>query len=150
MTQLAPASLPRETSLLAGYIAREKAFRGIGPRRAAALAVAFGDGLGDAILALDERVVEIVGEEPAIAAAAALEVRQVEAELLDWLHRIGAGMPLAVAIRLALRRRHSPGGRDRGRRPPPRHCGDGSCADRRRLPWARLHPAGRKHRPARG
>ncbi|WP_157764560.1 hypothetical protein [Rhodobacter sp. CZR27] len=33
-----PSGIPRVTGLLATYMAREKAFRGIGPRRAAALA----------------------------------------------------------------------------------------------------------------
>lgn len=96
-----PASLPSETGLLAAYMASERAFRGIGPRRAAALADALGDGLKAAILALDQRVIEIVGEEPAIAAGAAIEARQSEVAFLSWLDEIGAKISAAQAIRLA-------------------------------------------------
>ncbi|SHJ12986.1 exodeoxyribonuclease V alpha subunit [Palleronia salina] len=98
---LVATGLPSETSLLATYIASDRTFRGIGPRRAAALAEALGDDLQAAILALDKRVIEIVGEEPAIEAAAAMEARQSEVALLSWLDDIGAQIPTANAIRLA-------------------------------------------------
>lgn len=103
MTSVAsePSGLPREIGLLATYIAREKAFRGIGPRRAAALAAALGDNLEASILALDERVIEIVGDEAAIAAAAAMEARHAETAFLGWLSEIGAEIPVGKAIRLA-------------------------------------------------
>lgn len=97
----APSGLPSEIGLLATYIAREKDFRGIGPRRAAALAAALGDDLEASILALDERVIEIVGEESAIAAAAAMEARHAETAFLIWLNEIGAEIPVTKAIRLA-------------------------------------------------
>lgn len=103
MTSVAsePSALPREPGLLATYIAREKAFRGIGPRRAAALAAALGDDLEASILALDDRVIEIVGDDAAIAAAAAMEARHAETAFLGWLNEIGAEIPVGKAIRLA-------------------------------------------------
>lgn len=93
--------MPSEIGLLVSYIAREKAFWGIGPRRAAALAAALGDDLQASILALDERVIDIVGEESAIAAAAAMEALQAETVFLSWLNKIGANIPVSEAIRLA-------------------------------------------------
>ncbi|MCC8950216.1 AAA family ATPase [Bradyrhizobium sp. Arg62] len=93
--------LPAEANLLVAYLARERAFRGIGPRRAAALGEAFGAGLKDAIMRLDEGVIELVGEEPALAAAAAIEVRQAEAAMLEWIDAIGARIPIDKAIRIA-------------------------------------------------
>jgi len=103
MTSVAsePSALPREPGLLATYMAREKAFRGIGPRRAAALAAALGDDLEASILALEDRVIEIVGDEAAIAAAAAMEARHAETAFLGWLNKIGARIPVGKAIRLA-------------------------------------------------
>lgn len=99
----APArrGLPSETQLLAAYIMREPAFRGIGKKRAKALADAFGADLQAALLAIDDRVVEIIGEEPAIAAAAAMELRVAEVDFLSWLDQIGAKILPQKAIRLA-------------------------------------------------
>jgi len=75
MTHHLPSrGLPVASSLLVSYLARERAFRGIGPVRAAALVEAFGKGLKEALLSLDAGVVDIIGEEPAITAAAFLLV----------------------------------------------------------------------------
>lgn len=103
MKRTAPVSAPppSETSLLAEYMATERAFRGIGPRRATALANTFGDDLRAATLAIDQRVIDIVGEESAIAASAAMETRQPEIAFLLWLDEIGAKIPVSKAIRLA-------------------------------------------------
>ena len=96
-----PRGLPERCSHLADYLARERAFKFIGPKRAAALLETFGSELKDAILGLDDRVVNIVGEAPAIHAAAVLETRLPEAEFLDWLSKIRADIPASKAISLA-------------------------------------------------
>lgn len=93
--------LPRHCAHLADYLARERAFKFIGPKRAAALRETFGSELRDAILKLDDRVVDILGEAPAINAAAVLEARLPEAEFLEWLSRIQANIPISRAIRIA-------------------------------------------------
>ncbi|MDD9727265.1 AAA family ATPase [Roseovarius sp. SK2] len=96
-----PQGLPSKTPLLAAYLRRERAFRGIGKERARALADAFGDDLQAALLAIDDRVIEIIGEEPAIAAAAAMELRVPETGFLSWLDEIGANIDPQKAIRVA-------------------------------------------------
>ncbi len=93
--------LPSETLLLAAYLARNPAFPRIGENRAKALAEAFGPDLKAALLAIDDRVVEIIGEEPAIAAAAAMELREAETAFLSWLDEVGANIPPPKAIRIA-------------------------------------------------
>lgn len=69
--------------------------------RAAALHEALGPDLRGAILAIDDRVVDIIGELPAINAAAVLETRVPETEFLTWLSDIRANIPPSKAIRLA-------------------------------------------------
>ena len=93
--------LPSSSAHFAQYLARERAFKHIGPARAAALYEAFGDLLSDAILNLDEGVVDIVGEVNAINAAAVLETRMPETAFLEWLETINADIPSFKAIRLA-------------------------------------------------
>lgn len=73
----------------------------IDPSRAAALVEAFGETLPQAILEQDEGVVEIIGEDHAITAAAVLETRLHEAVFLSWLHSINAKIHPTKAIRLA-------------------------------------------------
>ena len=103
MTRYQPArsDLPTETSLLVAYLEREKAFPCIGKKRAAELGRTFGAGLKDAILRVDDGVIKIVGEEPALAAAAAMEVRQEETAFLEWLDSVGARIQPHKAIRIA-------------------------------------------------
>lgn len=93
--------LPASSSLFAEYLARDRAFKGIGPKRAAALFEAFGPDLRDALLSIDDRVVEIVGEEAAINAAAILETRLHETDFLEWLTGLKAEIPIYKAIRIA-------------------------------------------------
>ena len=93
--------LPASSSLFAEYLARDRAFKGIGPKRAAALLDAFGPDIRDALLSIDDRVVEIVGEETAINAAATLETRLPETDFLEWLTGLKAEIPIYKAIRIA-------------------------------------------------
>lgn len=93
--------LPSSPTLLAQYLARERAFKYIGPSRAEALSEVFGDCLAEAILALDDGVIEIIGEDHAINAAAVLETRLPEVDFLEWLQSINADIPSFKAIRLA-------------------------------------------------
>jgi exodeoxyribonuclease V alpha subunit len=95
--------LPVKASMttLVSYIAHDEAFRGIGPRRAAALGAAFGQELLEAITRCDERVIEIVGEEAAIRAAAVVEARKAEAALLAWLDSKELVIPTSQATRIA-------------------------------------------------
>lgn len=93
--------LPADVSLLVTYLARDRAFKGIGPKRARAMGDIFGSDLKTGILTMDERVIEIIGEESAIIAAAVMEVRQAETTFISWLDEIGANVPSSKAIRLA-------------------------------------------------
>lgn len=88
-------------TLFAQYLARERAFTNIGPQRAAALVEAFGSRLSEAILAQDDGIIEIIGEEHAINAAAVLETRLPESDFLTWLESTKADIPAYKAIRLA-------------------------------------------------
>ncbi|MGR3499620.1 MAG: AAA family ATPase [Limimaricola soesokkakensis] len=102
MTHHLPSrGLPVASSLLVSYLARERAFRGIGPVRAAALVEAFGKGLKEALLSLDAGVVDIIGEEPAITAAAFLLVYEAETNFLSWLDEIEAVIPMKEGLRIA-------------------------------------------------
>lgn len=94
-------ALPARPSLLAEYLARDRAFKYIGPARANALLEVFGLDLREAILSIDERVVEIIGEAPAINAAAVLESRLPETEFLAWLASVRADIPVYKAVRIA-------------------------------------------------
>ncbi|GAA6201731.1 AAA family ATPase [Aquicoccus sp. SU-CL01552] len=82
------ARMPSSEWFLARYIERDRAFVGIGKKRARALAEAFGADLKEALLAIDDRVVEIVGEENAIIAATVMETRQAETDFLNWLDQL--------------------------------------------------------------
>ncbi|MDG1340224.1 MAG: AAA family ATPase [Paracoccaceae bacterium] len=93
--------LPQSPSMFQHYLARERAFKNIGPKRAAALTEAFGDDLSKAILDQDEGVADIIGEEAALNAAAVLETRLPETTFLAWLDSLAAGIPASKAIRLA-------------------------------------------------
>lgn len=93
--------LPAAPSLFAEYLARDRAFKFIGPVRANALVEALGSDLREAILSLDDRVVDIIGEAPAINAAAVLEARLPETEFLAWLVSVGADIPIYKAVRIA-------------------------------------------------
>lgn len=94
-------ALPTSHDALEAYLAREKAFPGIGPKRAQALSKAFGEDLIDALGRIDEGVIEIVGDAAAIAAAAAVETRKPEIEFLKWLRSIRAKIKPHKAIRMA-------------------------------------------------
>ncbi|MGX9854841.1 AAA family ATPase [Limimaricola variabilis] len=94
-------ALPARPSLFAEYLARDRAFKYIGAARANALLEALGSDLREAILSLDDRVVDIIGEAPAINAAAVLETRLPETEFLAWLASVGADIPIYKAIRIA-------------------------------------------------
>lgn len=93
--------LPTCSSLFAEYLAHDRAFKGIGPRRAAALFDVFGPDIRDALLSIDDRVVDIIGEENAIIAAAVLTSRLAETNFLEWLTRLKAEVPIHKAIRIA-------------------------------------------------
>lgn len=101
MSYQRPSDMSDNPALLVTYIAREAAFKGIGPKRAKALGDAFGPGLQDALLAMDDGVISIIGEEPAINAAAAMDVRKDDAGFLAWLDQIGVNIPAWKAIRIA-------------------------------------------------
>lgn len=94
--------------LMSTFLASDRAFRGIGPRRAAALARKFGSSTIDAIRCVDPGVIEIVGEEVALNAAAEVEVRQAEITFLEWLQRINA--PISTSRALCLARAWGPQG----------------------------------------
>lgn len=93
--------LPVKSSHLSEYLARERAFKYIGPKRAVILLEVLGADLREAILSIDDRVVDIIGELPTINAAAVLETRLAETEFLEWLTDIGADISASKAIRLA-------------------------------------------------
>ncbi len=94
-------ALPSCSSLFTEYLARDRAFKNIGPKRATALLNAFGAKVRIAMASIDDRVVEIIGEASAINAAAVLETRIPEVEFLEWLASVGADIPIQKAIRLA-------------------------------------------------
>lgn len=94
-------ALPSCSSLFAEYLARDRAFKYIGPKRAAALLEAFGPNLRNALLSIDEKVVRIIGEAPAISAAAVLETRIPETDFLAWLDCLNAEIPVHKAIRIS-------------------------------------------------
>ena len=52
-------------------------------------------------MSIDDRVIDIIGEAPAINAAAVLETRLPETEFLAWLASIGADIPIYKAICIA-------------------------------------------------
>lgn len=97
----APDALPRDGALLVDYLARDRAFRDIGPKRAQALHDALGANLLEHLAMATNEVIDLVGEEPALCAAAALAERQGEADLLAWLSSLRVEMPIGRAIRLA-------------------------------------------------
>ncbi|SDO40597.1 exodeoxyribonuclease V alpha subunit [Sulfitobacter litoralis] len=93
--------MPTRTDLLVSYIARERAFKGIGDVRAAALGKRFGTNLREAILSIDEDVIHIVGEVPAITAATVMSIREAETVFLKWLDDLQVNVSEAKAIRLS-------------------------------------------------
>lgn len=99
MTELSRISRP---SAFAAMIAQDRAFRGIGPAKAAALDARFGPGLRAALEHRDPAVAELVGDEAAVAAFAAIQAKAAEADALDWLTGCGAleavGVPTALKI----------------------------------------------------
>jgi exodeoxyribonuclease V alpha subunit len=88
-------------NLFGHYLARERAFTNIGPNRAASLVAAFGQHLPQAILDQEDGVIDLIGEEHAINAAAVLETRMQEAAFIGWLESINSGIQAHKAIRLA-------------------------------------------------
>ncbi|NOD62720.1 AAA family ATPase [Ruegeria sp. HKCCD6109] len=94
-------SPPENLTLFGQYLARERAFKNIGPNRAASLVAAFGERLPQAILDQEEGVIDIIGEDHAINAAAVLETRMQETAFIGWLESINAGIPTHKATRLA-------------------------------------------------
>ncbi|WP_138468441.1 AAA family ATPase [Poseidonocella sp. HB161398] len=93
--------VPEQPEAFAAWLASERAFAGIGPKRAQALADTFGAGLQDAILRGDARIVGMLGEEVALRAAEVLDERLAEAAFFRWLEEIGARLPAWQASRIA-------------------------------------------------
>lgn len=91
----------RRPDFLSVFLASDKAFRGIGPKRAEALSQAFGSEIIEAILRIDSRVIDIIGEEAALVASAEMELRRPEVSFLEWLDRIDADISSRRAVRLA-------------------------------------------------
>lgn len=89
-------------SAFAAMIAQDRAFRGIGPAKAAALEARFGLGFRAAVENRDPAVAELVGDEAAAAAFAAIQAKAAEADVLEWLANCGAlndvGVPTALKI----------------------------------------------------
>lgn len=88
-------------SLIETYLANTAAFAGIGPKRAQALYAAFGHETLHVLRTPCEDVIAIIGEEPALNAAAALEVREAETAFLEWLEPFDISVPHTALIRLA-------------------------------------------------
>ncbi|SIS60292.1 exodeoxyribonuclease V alpha subunit [Roseivivax lentus] len=99
MTELSRINAP---SAFAAMIAKDRAFRGIGPAKAAALDARFGSELRAALESRDPAVAELVGDEAAVAAFAAVQAKAAEADVLEWLTGCGAleavGIPAALKI----------------------------------------------------
>ena len=93
--------MPRTLGAFETYLAEDRDFRGIGPAKAAALAVAFGDGLHAALDCKLPEVIAILGEETATNAFATYDLKSPEIELLDWLE--SRGVASAVGTRTAIR-----------------------------------------------
>lgn len=87
--------------LVVDYLARDRAFRGIGPKRAQSLFDQFGAGLFEVLTTPSDEIIEMIGEEAALCAAAIVEERSGEARLLEWLSSINADIKASRAIRLA-------------------------------------------------
>lgn len=97
------SDLPRidKAPLLVSYLAQDTAFRGIGPKRAQALWNAFSSGVLDALRACTPEVVALIGEEEALSAAAALDIRADEARMVAWLAPYADDIPVGQVLHLA-------------------------------------------------
>jgi len=97
------SDLPRidKAPLLVSYLAQDNAFRGIGPKRAQALWDAFGSGVLDALRACTPEIIALIGEEEALGAAAALEIRADEARMVAWLTPYAHDIPVRQVLHLA-------------------------------------------------
>ena len=71
-------------TLLAEFLARDPAFRDIGPSRARDLEGAFGDGLAAALLSCDPSVAFVLGDALAERTCAAFIAKKAEWDLLHW------------------------------------------------------------------
>lgn len=96
-----PKEQTTKGKILADYMAYEREFKGIGPRRSAALLSIFGDSLKSAVLDIDQTVIDTIGELPAINASAVLQNRGAELDLLDWLYGMQLEFSRTNAIRIA-------------------------------------------------
>ena len=94
-------SLPMQGKILVSYLANDRSFRGIGPKRAQTLYDTFQDDLIKMLSGVDEAVVALIGEDAAICAAATIAERASEGEIITWLDQIKAPVPARLAIRLA-------------------------------------------------
>ena len=96
-----PKEQTTKGKILADYMAYEREFKGIGPRRSAALLSIFGDSLKSAVLDIDQTVIDTIGELPAINASVVLQNRGAELDLLDWLYGMQLEFSRTNAIRIA-------------------------------------------------
>lgn len=88
-------------SFTASFLASDRAFQGIGPKRAQALYNTFGKTLFEKMRRVHPDVVSIIGEEAALVAAAALEIKKADVAFVTWLGQIKANIPTSAALRLA-------------------------------------------------
>jgi exodeoxyribonuclease V alpha subunit len=95
--------MPPAGSALAAFLAKSADFRGIGPALAARLHDEFGERLYRALSDHDQRVVEILGEDVAMAAFSVFAFKAPEADVIDWLDRRGVAdiVGHAVALKIA-------------------------------------------------
>lgn len=80
--------MPHDGSALASYISSEKAFKGIGPARAKALHDKYANELYTALLECWLGVVQVIGEDNAIIAAATMRERVAELDVIDALDEL--------------------------------------------------------------
>ena len=96
-------AMPHSASALAAYISADRAFKGIGPARAAALHKEYGEGLYTALLECTPRIIDMIGEENALIAASAMTMRVAEIDIVQALDRLGLYQTVGPhkAIRIA-------------------------------------------------
>ena len=96
-------AMPHSASALAAYISADRAFKGIGPARAAALHKEYGEGLYTALLECTPRIIDMIGEENALIASSAMTLRVAEIDIVQALDRLGLYQTVGPhkAIRIA-------------------------------------------------
>ncbi|SCM68317.1 AAA family ATPase [Donghicola eburneus] len=94
--------MPRPGRALAAYLATDKEFRGIGPALASRLEAQYGHDLHHAMLAKDQGIIQILGEEVAEISFAAYDYKVHELDVVDWLQSqkvdVDVGVPIALRI----------------------------------------------------